>query len=125
MKLCQNNANFRHTATSRSFWILRIKFTVIKEKPFLSGEKKKRSSKQFFPCNFLLFCISLFLHALILLFHALDCRCYRPGSNQSNICDGLTGECNCLPNVTGQFCDKCKVGFEENIYAFIGFLNPL
>ena len=39
----------------------------------------------------------------------LDCRCYRPGANKTNLCDLDTGKCNCLSNVYGDYCDSCEV----------------
>ncbi|XP_070556677.1 laminin subunit alpha-2-like [Ptychodera flava] len=38
------------------------------------------------------------------------CQCYRTGS-ESEICDHLTGQCQCKPFVTGQFCNICVPGY--------------
>ena len=42
-----------------------------------------------------------------------DCRpcdCYAPGTNSSAgaPCDGVSGQCFCLPGVTGKRCDQCE-----------------
>ncbi|XP_037959166.1 laminin subunit alpha-1 [Teleopsis dalmanni] len=38
-----------------------------------------------------------------------DCKCSQIGAI-STICDKRSGQCACLPNVTGRRCDKCKSG---------------
>uniref|UniRef100_A0A8C8HC76 Laminin, alpha 1 n=1 Tax=Oncorhynchus tshawytscha TaxID=74940 RepID=A0A8C8HC76_ONCTS len=38
------------------------------------------------------------------------CACHDKGS-YSGVCDLLTGQCTCKPNVVGEKCDQCQVGF--------------
>lgn len=44
-----------------------------------------------------------------------QCSCYEPGSEQTqdgiSICDQVTGNCRCKPNVIGHNCNECKNGF--------------
>ena len=57
----------------------------------------------------------------------LDCRCYRPGANKTNLCDLDTGKCNCLPNVYGDYCDSCEVVLNPTsifIPAYCLFIGP-
>lgn len=39
--------------------------------------------------------------------HCTECDC-DPNGIVSNECDGLTGQCNCKPGITGRRCDKCE-----------------
>lgn len=47
-----------------------------------------------------------------------DCNCYGPGTlGGLGICDGITGQCMCKPNVASRQCSECKDGtyqLEEN-----------
>uniref|UniRef100_A0A915KC82 Laminin EGF-like domain-containing protein n=1 Tax=Romanomermis culicivorax TaxID=13658 RepID=A0A915KC82_ROMCU len=53
------------------------------------------------------------------------CNCYAPGTYkpQSNYrileCEQPTGQCECLPHVTGRACDKCEPGY-FNITSGVG-----
>jgi hypothetical protein len=39
----------------------------------------------------------------------LSCGCYEPGTrNDSMICNKVTGDCDCKPNVQGRSCNQCK-----------------
>uniref|UniRef100_A0A4W5QWE0 Laminin, alpha 1 n=1 Tax=Hucho hucho TaxID=62062 RepID=A0A4W5QWE0_9TELE len=40
------------------------------------------------------------------------CSCHGNGS-YSAMCDLLTGQCTCKPNVVGEKCDQCQVGFHS------------
>ncbi|KAK3731434.1 hypothetical protein QZH41_013619, partial [Actinostola sp. cb2023] len=37
------------------------------------------------------------------------CDCNATGSNMSVPCNGVTGQCHCMPGVTGRQCDRCMV----------------
>jgi hypothetical protein len=38
-----------------------------------------------------------------------NCGCYGPGTNnETQLCNKLTGECECKPNVQGRSCNQCK-----------------
>ncbi|CAM1303920.1 LAMC3 (predicted), partial [Pycnogonum litorale] len=43
------------------------------------------------------------------------CNCHKPGTKpdaRSNlICDSITGQCSCKPNVRGKQCNRCEEGF--------------
>ncbi|KAE9553294.1 hypothetical protein FO519_003507 [Halicephalobus sp. NKZ332] len=45
------------------------------------------------------------------------CSCYPPGTKRKNInldvleCDQSNGQCDCQPNVKGQYCNECAPGF--------------
>lgn len=38
----------------------------------------------------------------------IECQCNTTGSS-NNICDHITGQCNCRSNVNGNQCDTCNV----------------
>lgn len=38
----------------------------------------------------------------------IECQCNTTGSS-NNICDHITGQCNCRSNVYGNQCDSCNV----------------
>lgn len=41
-----------------------------------------------------------------------ECGCVTAGTvNNSNVCDGETGQCRCKPAITGQHCTRCKDGY--------------
>ena len=42
----------------------------------------------------------------------LQCQCNAAGSISSVVCDAVSGECHCKPNVEGMNCDTCKTGFQ-------------
>lgn len=39
-----------------------------------------------------------------------SCKCHPLGSLEYK-CHPTTGQCPCRPGVTGQFCDRCQLGF--------------
>ena len=46
----------------------------------------------------------------LLINNPLDCGCNLNGTREE-ICDILVGTCFCIPNVTGDKCDRCVSGF--------------
>ena len=54
---------------------------------------------------------SIFKVSSLILYTA--CRCDETGS-KNNICNKMTGECDCNPHVRGDLCDECA----ENHYGF-------
>ncbi|XP_077341211.1 usherin [Lithobates pipiens] len=44
------------------------------------------------------------------------CRCNTAGTlNGSNTCHQTTGQCRCKPNIIGPLCDRCKLGYKQDI----------
>ncbi|KAG1663944.1 Laminin subunit gamma-1 [Nymphon striatum] len=43
------------------------------------------------------------------------CDCHHSGTdsdeNDKRICESITGQCSCKPNVRGRQCDRCEIGF--------------
>lgn len=48
----------------------------------------------------------------------IECQCNTTGSS-NNICDHITGQCNCRSNVNGNQCDSCLV----SIVSYVIVLN--
>ncbi|XP_018411554.1 PREDICTED: usherin [Nanorana parkeri] len=44
------------------------------------------------------------------------CRCNTTGTlNGSNTCHHTTGQCRCKPNIIGPLCDRCKLGYKQDV----------
>lgn len=54
------------------------------------------------------------------------CRCDPTGTESSGegplLCDQITGQCQCKPNVTGINCDQCKPGYFNIDSGKVGFI---
>jgi len=62
--------------------------------------------------------VALVSKTLVIYWHFIDCfifyvecQCNKTGSN-NNICDPITGQCDCRSNVIGNQCDVCNVRTE-------------
>ena len=44
------------------------------------------------------------------IFGCESCEC-QPGSSLDNYCDKITGQCQCLPHISGLKCDEPEIGY--------------
>lgn len=53
----------------------------------------------------------------LFILSSVECQCNATGSN-NNVCDHITGKCNCRENVNGGKCDTCNVS-SKNLMKII------